>query len=64
MLKGNSDKKNSDPAVSLRPQDPILAISASIFSAITKSYAIQPVNQGPRGNFLMKKTRVENLVSL
>jgi hypothetical protein len=48
----------SDPAVSLTPQNQILAIFESIFSENMKPNAkrLQPVNQGPRGDWLMKKT--------
>jgi hypothetical protein len=50
--------KKSNPAVSLTLRDQILAIFESIFSANTKPYAkrLQPVNQGPRGDCLIKKT--------
>jgi hypothetical protein len=45
-----------------------LAISESNFSANSKPYAkrLEPMNQGPggEGGWLMKKTRVKNLMTL
>jgi hypothetical protein len=59
-------QKKSDPVVSLTQRDQILAIFESVFLANTKQQAkrLQPVNQGPREECLMKKPRVENLVTL
>jgi hypothetical protein len=49
--------KKSDPAVSLTPQDQILAIFESIFSANTKPYAKRlACESGPKGGLFDEKT--------
>jgi hypothetical protein len=57
--------KKLDPAVSLTPQDPILAIFESIFLVNTKPYENGLSREsGPKeGLFDEEKPRVENLLT-
>jgi hypothetical protein len=63
-IKGEHWQKNSVSAVSLRPRNPILAISESIPNRNHMRNSCRPWIRAPGGIVWWKKPRVENLVTL